>query len=132
MRSALDSGGEFLVQSQSDDDALLVREISDDLPHRLGELQDEGRHRHDLIRAREPRILREVDHLDRVLPSQMAIANGFQILERGDRPWGLPRHVELEYPSLGRIVGLLLGSTVLGSHGAPFPSGSSEGAAWPR
>src|ERR1035437_7034386 len=63
--TALSPFGSYL---QADEHRVGVRQIPDDLAHRLGQAAHQRRDRDDLIAPREPRVLHQVDQLDVVAP----------------------------------------------------------------
>jgi hypothetical protein len=79
---------------QPDEDAVSVREVSDDLAHRLGQKPDERRHRENLISGRQLRVLNQVDDLDPVSTLEMLLADPLEIGERLDRARRLPGDVQ--------------------------------------
>ena len=58
-------------QVEPDQHALLVRQVADDLLHGRRQPADERGQGHDLVAARELRLLQQVDHLDAVAAGQM-------------------------------------------------------------
>src|SRR6185312_8255120 len=80
---------------------LLVREIADDLLHRLRQLAHQCGHRQDLVARGEPGVLEQVDDLDRVLPLEVLFTEALEIADRGHALGGLPRDVEPQLPAGG-------------------------------
>src|SRR6185503_20086908 len=81
---------------EADENAVGVREITDDLAHGFGQPAHECWYREDLIAGRELRVLDQVDDLDPIPPGQMLFADPLQIGEGGDRSRGLPGDVEAQ------------------------------------
>ena len=72
-------------QVESDEHPFLVRQIADDLLHRRRQVANQRRQRHDLIAARELRLLQQIDDFDPVASGQMLFADRLEIPQRRRR-----------------------------------------------
>src|SRR4029077_5663105 len=74
------------AQLQAYQHAFGVRQIPDDLFQRRWQSPHQGGDRHDLIAARELRVLDQINDLDVILPRKVALTNPLEIGERCQRP----------------------------------------------
>src|SRR5689334_8231520 len=72
------------TEIQSDQDAFRVREIADDLLDRFRQPPHEGGQGENLVALRELRTRDQIDHVDRVAPVEVLLADLPQIRERED------------------------------------------------
>src|SRR3954469_8815071 len=67
------------AEIETDDHSFGVREITDDLPERLGDFSNQGGDGQDLVVARQTRVLQQIDHLDAIAPRQVLLAELVQV-----------------------------------------------------
>src|SRR6185295_814974 len=91
------------TEIQSDEHALRVREIADDLLDRFWQPSHERGHGEDLVALSELWILHQVDHLDLVPPMEVLLADLPQIREGEDRFRRLPGDVQPQLVGLARL-----------------------------
>lgn len=89
------------AQVEADENPFGVREIADDLLHRLRKLAHQGRDREYLIALGELRVFQKIDHLYTVSPREMRLAQPLQVLEGSQTLWSLSRDIESQLPGFG-------------------------------
>src|SRR5262249_32237605 len=105
----------LMPQLQSDQRALGVGQVADDLAHRVGKLAHQRRDGDDLVVLGEARVLEQVDHLDLVAPGEVLLAHLLQVLDRGERLRRLACGVEAQLP-LARIACAVRVAILAGVH----------------
>src|SRR5690606_26378027 len=83
---------------EPDENALGVREVSDDLPRRRRKPAHERRDGQNLVTLRQARVLHQVDDLDAVATGHVLLADPLEVGERGHALRGLAGHVEPQLP----------------------------------
>src|SRR6185295_458867 len=90
-------------QVQAHEHALGIRQVADDLAHRLGQPADQGGDGQDLVRARELGVGDQVHDLDAVLAGQVLLAEPLQVGEGRHGLRGLTGNIQPQVPVLRRL-----------------------------
>src|SRR5512143_3103340 len=82
------------AQLQAYQHARGVRQIPDNLAQRRRQSPHQRGDRHDLVAARELRVLHQINDLDAILALKVSLANLLEVGERCQRSRCLPRNIE--------------------------------------
>ncbi|MEY2525758.1 MAG: hypothetical protein QOE73_529 [Verrucomicrobiota bacterium] len=86
------------TEVETDENALDVGEVADDLADRRGQFPYERWYGQNLIALRELRIFQQIDNLDVVAASEVVFADLLEIAKGGDRFGSQPGHVKQQVP----------------------------------